>query len=119
MILGLLCVHFDAGVVFAMKVSTLFRFTPATLWMGLLTNLSPVQLNYGCRQLIIYIDQMNAAVVFVMKFLTLFIFTLAILWMGLLTKTMAAGKEKAGRKQRGSSKRLKTMDSHTHKTQTR
>ena len=33
--------------------------------------------------------------------------------------TIVAGKEKAGRKQRGSSKRLKTMDSHTHKTQTR
>ena len=90
MILGLLCVHFDAGVVFAMKVSTLFRFTPATLWMGLLTNLSPVQLNYGCRQLMIYIDQMNAAVVFVMKFLTLFIFTLAILWMGLLASLSPA-----------------------------
>ena len=49
-ILGLLCVHFDAAVVFVMKFSTLFRFTLAILWMGLLTSLSPAQLNYGCWQ---------------------------------------------------------------------
>ena len=49
-ILGLLCLHFDAAVVFVMEFSTLFRFTLAILWMGLLTSLSPAQLNYGCWQ---------------------------------------------------------------------
>ena len=49
-ILDFLGVQFDAVVVFVMEHSTLFRFSLAILWMGLLTSLSPTQLNYGCWQ---------------------------------------------------------------------